>query len=112
DNTQMKSWVIGSVSTQRRSSSSTRTASSSACSGTVGTGFPNRTCAKSKGGGCHGGPHRLGDPGKIVEERRHRHCVLPHGRADAARRILLHQGRNPSARRAPRAIRRVHGTGL
>ena len=26
--------------------------------------------------------------------------------------ILLHQGRNPPARRAPRAIRRFHGTGL
>ena len=26
--------------------------------------------------------------------------------------FLLHQGRNPSARRAPRAIRRFHGSGL
>ena len=60
----------------------------------------------------HGGHHRLGDPGEIVEERRHRHPLLPHGRADAARRVLLHQGRHPSARRAPRAIGRLHGAGL
>ena len=26
--------------------------------------------------------------------------------------FVVHQGRNPPARRAPRAIRRFHGTGL
>ena len=60
----------------------------------------------------HGGTHRLGDPRQIAEERRHRHSVLPHGRADAARRVLLHQGRHPPARRAPRASGRLHGPGL
>src|SRR5262249_60445480 len=87
-----KRWVNGLVWIGTRSSKSAKT-----------------TLSK---GGNNGGTHWFGDPSQIVEERRDRRSVLPDGRADAARRVLLHQGRNPSARRAPRAICRFYGSGL
>src|SRR5262249_27925400 len=90
----MKFWPIGLVLMWTRSSNSAKTTSSK--------GRKTR----------HGGTHRLGDSGQIVEERRHRHSVLPYGWADAAGRVLLHQGGNPSARRAPRAICRFYGSGV
>ena len=63
-------------------------------------------------GGNHGGAHGFGNPRPMPEERRNRKSVLPHGRADAAGRVDLHQGGHPHDRRPPRAGGRLHGAGL
>ena len=77
-----------------------------------GTRLSHRFARRRRYGASDGGTDRLGNPGEVPEEGRHRGHLLHHGRPDAAGRGHLHHRRHPHDRRPPRTGGGVRVPGL